>query len=242
MKRIAAIAGVLVVLAVVTAVAVGGAGATTQSDDAEQNASFGAEISSFMQASSAEAEGEVDDGMFEAGLNRTEDPAERRALIERRQQRLEQRQARLEERRARISTADGIDVRDRALATHVTVGATGLERSVNGTERAARAAGLDLAALNAIRSSARDLRGPEVAAIARNLSGPPSDGDRGPPTNASGQGDADAATNRSDARGGPGDVGAAGDDDPDGDQGAKSQESDSGPGDADAADDDRDAT
>lgn len=210
MKRIAVSAGLLVALAVVAAFAVGGAGATTQADDAEDNASFGAEISSFMQASSAEAEGEVDDGMFNAALNRTEDPDERRQLIERRQQRLEQRQERLEDRRSRISTEDGADVRDRALATHVTVGAANLERSVNGTERAAQASGLDLESLNAIRSNARELRGSEVAAIASNINGSPSDDRRGPPGERPGDDRGpDVATNRSNARGGPGDVGSS---------------------------------
>lgn len=233
MKRIAVGAGVLVALFVVAAFAVGGVGATTQADDAETNASFGAEISSFMQASSAEAEGEVGDGMFAAAMNRTDDPEERRALIERRQQRLEQRQAKLEERRARISTEDGVGVKDRALATHVAVGANGLEESVNGTERAAQAAGLDVEVLNAIRANARDLQGSEVAALAQNISGPPSDGERGPPdgSQGSGEGDADVATNRSDARGGPGDVGSS--EDP----GNGSQDSGNEPDDAGAADD-----
>jgi hypothetical protein len=212
MKRIAVSAGVLVALAVVAALAVGGAGAANQADDAENDTALGAEISSFMQASSAEAEGEVDDGMFNAALNRTEDPDERRQLIEQRQQRLEQRQQKLEDRRARISTEDGADVEDRALATRVNVGAANLERSVNGTERAAQAAGLDLEALNAIRSSARDLRGPEVAAIASTINGSPAADRHGPPVDLPGNDDGgpDVVSNRSDARGNPDDVGASG--------------------------------
>lgn len=215
MKRIAVSAGVLVALVAVAALAVGGVGATTQADTGnENNGSFGAEISSFMQASSAEAEGEVDDGMFNAAMNRTEDPEERRSLIEQRQERLQERRAELEERRSRISNEDGTDVRDRALAAHVAVGASNLERSVNGTERAARGSGMDTESLDEIRSSARDLRDSEVAGLAGGLGMARSAGDRGPPGDARGNGDArsdDQSSNGSNSSNLPVDVGSDGD-------------------------------
>ena len=211
MKRIAVSAGVLVALVAVAVMAAGGVGATTQADTGnEANGSFGAEISSFMQASSAEAEGEVDDGMFDAAMNRTEDPEERRELVERRQERLQERQARLEERRSQISADDGADIRDRALAVHVTVGASNLERSVNGTERAAEASGADTESLNEIRTRARDLRGSEVAELARGLGGR-SAAERGPPTDVPGRNDSQAgerSANRSNESGLPVEIGA----------------------------------
>ena len=177
MKRTAVGAGLLVVLVALAALAVGGGTAAAQPDNGtEEDAPLGAEISSFMQASSAEAEGEVDDGMFLAALGRTDDPDERRELIERRQQRLQERQARLQERRERISPGDGErHPRDYALATHVDVGADRLERSVEGTERAAEQAGVDTEVLNEIRRNASELRGPEVAELASRVAGPPGD-------------------------------------------------------------------
>lgn len=199
MKRTTAYVGALLLCVAVAAVAAGGVAATTLTDattpasttpastttptDGAAGASgtFGAEISTFMQSSTAAAEGQVEDGMFSAGLSRVDDPDERRALIERRQERLRQRQVELEERRERISEGDGPGLRDRALAAHVAVGAAQLERSANGTERAARAAGLDTEALEEIRSNAREMRGPAIAALARNLTGGPSAGERGPP-------------------------------------------------------------
>ena len=215
MKRIAVSAGVLVALVAVAALAAGGAGATTQADTGnENNGSFGAEISSFMQASSAEAEGEVDDGMFNAAMNRTEDPDERRALIEQRQERLQERQAKLEDRRSRISTEDGTDIRDRALAAHVAVGASNLERSVNGTERAAQASGVDTQSLDEIRSNARELRGSEVAELAKGLGVGRSAGDRGPPADSPGNGNGQSAgpsANRSNSSNLPVEVGSDGD-------------------------------
>lgn len=201
MKRTAVGAGLLVALLAVAVVGVGGVAAQDDGENATAtNASLGTEISSFMQASSAEAEGEVDDGMFDAALDRTDDPAERRTLVERRQQRLQERQARLEDRRASLSDGNATDapgVREHALATHVTVGATELEQSVNGTERAAQAAGLDTEALAEIRSSARELRGPEVAELARNLAGQAPGVSDGPLSDAPG-------VNRTEVRGPPG--------------------------------------
>lgn len=211
MKRIAVSAGVVVALLAVAVLAVGGAGATAQTDNAsETDGPFGAEISSFMQASSAEAEGEVDDGMFSAALARTNDTEERRALIERRQERLQQRQTRLEEHRSRMTAEDGPDVRDRALAAHVVVGAAQLERSVNGTQRAAEASGVNnTEALEEIRANARDLRGPEVAELARNISGARSSpANPGPPIEIPGGGQAGEGpmdANRTNSRA-PGDV------------------------------------
>lgn len=236
MKRIAASTGVVVALLAVAALTVGGAGATAQTDNASEADPFGAEISSFMQASSAQAEGEVDEGMFSAALARTEDPEERRALIERRQERLQQRQARLEERRSSITPDDGPDVKDRALAAHVAVGAAQLERSVNGTERAAEAAGVNTTALDEIRSNASELRGPEVAALARNISGASgTPANPGPPIRVPG-GDQPGAgppdVNRSNARA-PVDIGLGGDGNASGGNGADGdsggQPNDTGP-------------
>ena len=196
MKRTAVGIGVLVALAVLLAAGMGGvaAGAQPTNETAERgNASFGASVSSFMQASSAEAEGEVDDGMFEASLSRAETKEERRELIEQRQAQLEQRQQRLANRRAAISEADS-EVRNRAIAAHVTTGASGLDQSVNETASVAAEAGVATARLDALRNEARNLSGGEVAELARGLAGPMFDGERGPPGDT---GNADGASNTS---------------------------------------------
>ncbi|QLD86944.1 hypothetical protein HWV23_14810 [Natronomonas halophila] len=186
MRTNAVAAGLLVALAVLAVAAMGGAVADTHTTEtganaSSGNASVGAEVSSFMQASTAEAEGEVDDGMFDAALSRTEDPEERRQLIENRTQRLEERQQRLEERRADIRSTG--NVRDRALAVRVAVGATQLTESVNETEPVAASAGVNTTRLEQLRTNARDLSGGEVAELARSLAGPPGDrpGVGGPP-------------------------------------------------------------
>ncbi|WP_178918015.1 hypothetical protein [Natronomonas gomsonensis] len=195
MKRTAVGIGVLVALAVLLTAGMGGvaAGAQPTNETAERgNASFGASVSSFMQASSAEAEGEVDDGMFEASLNRAETKEERRELIEQRQAQLEQRQQRLANRRAAISEEDS-EVRNRAIAAHVTTGASGLEQSANETASVAAEAGVDTTRLDALRNEARNLSGGEVAELARGLAGPMFDGERGPPGD-TGNADGDSNT------------------------------------------------
>lgn len=182
MKRILSAAfGLVVALGVVTALAAGVA--TAQAADAEPNASLGADVSAFMQASEADAENGVDDGMFDAALNRTNDPEAKRALVERRQRRLAERDRSLRTRRERIGETPGI--RARAVATRVAVGAAGLERSANDTRAVAASVGADTDRLEAIRSSAREMRGPDVAALARGLAGPPGNA-RGPPEAAPG--------------------------------------------------------
>lgn len=160
---------------------------TAQTNDSGTNASFGAEVSSFMQASDAETQAEVDDETFENRLNRTTDPQERRALIEQRQDRLEERNQGLRAQRDTLNESKA-DVRNRALATRIVVGSAGLERSVNGTERAATAVGMDTERLNALRSSARELRGPDVAEMARGAAGPPGVAPAGPLGNGNGAG------------------------------------------------------
>lgn len=240
MKRTAVVAGLLAALLAVAVLAVGGASAATQTNDTgDRNASLGAEISSFMQASSAEAEGEVDDGMFDAALNRTDDPEKRRALVETRQKRLQQRQERLAQRRAEISDGDAPGVKAIALATHVEVGADSLERSANETDAVAREVGVNTTVLDEIRRNASQLRGPEVAALARNVAGNPpaghaQPGEGGPPgdgpmTNRSGSGN--PATNETGSGGPPDDASGndSGNDSVPADGGAEAGEDDTGP-------------
>ena len=202
MNRTAVGTALVVGVLAVVMLAVGGVLADDTTDESEEiNDSFGAEMSSFAQASATEAEGEVDDGVFAAAMNRTDDADERRALVEQRQERLEQRHERLANERSTLESVDAAEasIKDRATAARVEAGAVGLERSINGTERAAVEAGVDTDRLNELRMNARDLRGPEVAALAHSIARPA--GDRGPPGDVPGMGG-----NQSDDRGPPTDA------------------------------------
>ncbi|MFO7925707.1 MAG: hypothetical protein ACQET5_00290 [Halobacteriota archaeon] len=179
--------GTLVVFAGVTGVlvfgvATGPVGATTPAD----NASLGADISSFMQASDVETADNVEEGRFEVAMNRTEDSDERRALIRARQARLEERSERLRSQRETLGETP--DVRNRSVATGISIGAAGLERSVNETERRAQAADVPTERFSELRESARAVRGPDVAGLARGVGRPPNAGppDGTPPANRSG--------------------------------------------------------
>lgn len=211
----------LAVLGMAAFAAVAGtAGAADNAPENGDNASLGAEISSFMQASSAEAAGDVEDGRFEAAMNRTDNATEREALIEARQARLEARNDRLAEQRGAIGNSP--DVRNRSLATRIAVDARGIERAANSTEPLAAEVGADTERIAKIRSDARTIRGPGIAELARGIAGPPGetpsiDGDgpgapgpdpptdngtdsdareaqRGPPADAAGSDETGAAT------------------------------------------------
>lgn len=162
--------GVLVALLLLLAAATGGAAANVQeTEQTEANETFGAEVSSFMQASTAEAETEVEEGMFRAGMERAETDDERRKLIEKRQARLAARHTQLQEYREEFSS-DEPAAKNRAVAARVSVGADGLERSVESTQEHAAKVGLDNSQLHNLRDGANELRG-QVADLARQLGG-----------------------------------------------------------------------
>ena len=178
MRRIAVGIGVVALsFALVGSFAVGVGAA--ESNGGETNASFGAEISSFMQASDTETTAEIDDGTFDIAMNRSTDPEQRRALIENRTDRLEERNRELRAQRDEIG--EERSVRSHAVATRVAVGASGLERAANRTERAARETGTDLGRIGALRSSARELHGPDIVGLTPGVAGPPGENVRGPP-------------------------------------------------------------
>jgi hypothetical protein len=185
MKRIVIAVGLIAAVALLSAAAAGSVAGVQA--DAETNASFGAEVSSFMQASSAEAEGEVNDGIFVAALERTDDPEQRRALVENRAAELEERQERLQQRQERLDETD--PVARYAIAAEVAVGAAELERAANRTQLAAQAwiigdiaqaGGVNDTALAEIRANASEMRGRAVAEIAGSVGAPAGNGS-GPP-------------------------------------------------------------
>ena len=179
MKRTVIAVGLIAAVALLSAAAAASvAGAQGDAENISTNASFGAEVSSFMQASSAEAEGEVSDGIFVAALERTDDPEQRRALVENRTAELTERQERLQQRQERLNETDS--VAQYAIATEVAVGAAELEGAANRTQLAAQARGVDDTALAEIRANASEMRGLAVAEIAGSVGAPAGNGS-GPP-------------------------------------------------------------
>ena len=200
----------LAVVAPVAAAAAGGATGGVQSDatNATNDSSMGAEISAFMQSSASEADGAVEDGMFEAEYDeRTDD--DRATLVEHRTGDLQADLAELRERRQELreNRDEMSEVEYRARMSRLVSDIRSLERSVDRTEPLAEAAGVNTTALRSIRNNASELSGQEVAELARQLSVVPDDRpDRGP--------DGDRGNGESNGReGGPEDARGNGPDD-----------------------------
>jgi hypothetical protein len=191
----------------------------TTSSANETNDSFGGQISAFMQASAVDANTTVESGMFDAAVNTSQSPERevtaRAGRLERELQRLEDKAARLEAKRANGTLPD---VAYTAQASAIRERLVNLREQINGTEATARRVGVNVSSLDRLRTQAANMTGPEVSALARNITdaprGPPEGvpgnppGDAGPPGNESGpSGDAGPSGNMS---GPPGEAGPQG--------------------------------
>lgn len=168
MKTTPMMVALVVTLAAVSAGVSAGAVASQSTDSAP----LGASISSFMQASVAEAGGTVDSGLYAAKLEGSNE-SERARLIQERIETLNQRVAKLqEEREAFDPAADGnVTVSERAQAARLAVRATTLLSAINETEATARQAGIPVneTNLDLLRSEARNMTGQQVATVATGL-------------------------------------------------------------------------
>lgn len=198
----AALFAALVIFGAVLAVPFAGALAPTdaaataaQSDgtnetDAANRSTIGAQMSSFMQISSANATSAVESGMFEAEYETADN---RTAVVDRRADRIERQIERLRDRKQRLAEREGemSDVAYTAQMSRIVGEIEALEREINATEPKARAAGVDTARFDRLRGNVSDLRGPKVDEFADAIPG------RGPPADAGqpdtpGQGDGGA--------------------------------------------------
>jgi hypothetical protein len=144
------------------------------------NASFGASVSGFMQASAADAEGDVEDGMFTARFNNAS-AENRKDLVRGRANNLEKRLEQLREQRSELlDRTDGdLTLAERAKAARLTARINALEASIDTTSVAAERAGVDSARLQQLRSQASELNGSEVSEMAHGLAGVGRDDTRG---------------------------------------------------------------
>lgn len=210
--------------------------AVQTNDTANESAELGASVSGFMQTSAANAEGEVENGVFRAEFANASNETQR-AMVTQRTATLEQRLERLRaQRNALLNESDNLTVEERAKAARLAAEIDGLKQAINTTDDAAVEAGVNTTRLDRLRTEANELDGPEVAELARGLAG---QGDRGPPENRGPPADRDR--NRTDD--GSDDVADANetDDDDDGppsDDAADDGSDDEGEGDTDDTDDD----
>lgn len=157
--------------------------ATAANDtNTSDGATFGAQVSSFMQTTDADAETEVEDGMFSARFERS-NASERARLVRQRAAEISDRVAELREERASILGGENVTVRERAEAARLAAQSRNLADSVNQTADVAIEANVELnrTALEELRTEARNLTGPEVAELARGLVDRDDAPRRGPP-------------------------------------------------------------
>ncbi|MFB6311827.1 MAG: hypothetical protein ABEH64_11690 [Salinirussus sp.] len=152
--------------------------AQTAGDSDEEG--FGAQISAFMQSSAADADASVEQGMWNASLDRSASPAE---SVERRADRLQSALHRLENRTSALTkahangTLTGVEYTARASAIRAQI--RNLRAAIEETDSTAKRHGVNETALAELREAAGSLDGPAVSRIARNISdagpGPPGD-------------------------------------------------------------------
>lgn len=145
----------------------------------EANGSFGGQISAFMQTSAVDANSTVESGMFTAAVDDSESPERELTAqadrLTRELEQLERKATRLQEYRDNGTMPD---VAYTAQASAVRERIANLRGQIDGTETTAERVGVDLSALDRIRTRAANLTGPEVSALARTITDAP----RGPPT------------------------------------------------------------
>lgn len=168
---------------------------TTDADNesvGETNGSFGQQISAFMQASAADANASVETGMWSARVNGTlasngtvpeSEVTDRAAKLGRERQRLERKVSRLQERRDTIP-----EIAYSAQASALRERIVNLREQINETEQTATRAGINTSGLDELGTQTANMTGPEVSAVARNITdaprSPPVGIPRGPPASA----------------------------------------------------------
>lgn len=162
----------MVVLVVVLAVVTAGISAGAVASESTEQVPLGASVSSFMQASAADASASVDRGMHVAELNDS-NASERARLIHQRIETLDGRLETLQSDRAAFTPkADGtVTVAERARAAQLAVRANSLVDAINETAASAARAGIPVnqTKLDRLRTEARNMTGQEVAAVATGL-------------------------------------------------------------------------
>jgi hypothetical protein len=183
----AALVLVVVALFVTPAAALslpGQSAAPAQENAANESVQPGAQMSAVVGVGQAEVDGAVDGRSFGQSIAAAQSNESKAAVVTERVERLETRLTALQDRRADLQQAvengsmnrNAYEARTTTLAAQVQQ----VERQLNHSQRttmalpeqARTAAGLNVTAIQTLRSQASELRGGEVAAIARGMAGP----------------------------------------------------------------------
>lgn len=139
------------------------------------NGSLGADITSFMQSRAAETGEAIETGMWTAEYDATENRSVRARLVERRTAELREDLGVLRQRKAALvaerEAGNVSETTYKAKVSRLFGEIRALESALNATEPRAREVGVGVESLETIRSGTENLTGPEIAAVARNLTG-----------------------------------------------------------------------
>lgn len=152
----------------------------TETESAEESDddsdALGTQLTAFLQSSSAAANDSVENGMWRANFERASEGqrgdivTKRAGTLDRRLDRLQAQNESLQERYESGAISEQAYVAQQSqLAARI----DGLKTAVADTDTAAQRTGVDDAGLEQLVQSASELKGPEVAAIARGLAGGP---------------------------------------------------------------------
>ena len=152
-----------------------GSRATAVQNATANNSSLGADISSFMQSSVAEVDGVVETGMWTAAYNATDNRSVKVALVERQTEDLREQLAELRQRKAELvaerNASNVSDAAYKAKLGHLVGRVHALRTAINATASRAREVNANVAAVAELQTGADNLTGPEIAAVARNVTG-----------------------------------------------------------------------
>lgn len=162
-------------------------------NDSENETAPGARLAGVVNVQEAEVEGEVEQRSFGLQVAATASNASKAAVVARQAQSLDERLAELRERKQSLEAAreNGTISAPRYRAEMAALAAriSTLERLSNATAEVARGVPADVlvdhdvnvTAVEQLRTAAGDLSGPEVTAIARNVTGATGNATDGPP-------------------------------------------------------------
>jgi len=196
-----------------------GTAARNTTTDNGTTAEMGAQLTAFTQSSSAAANDSVENGMWKASFERSNESEQARLVRNRTgslADRLDRLQAQNESLQASYENGSVPEPAYIARQSRLNARIDALQTAINDTDDAATTAGVNDSRLDRLRQNASELRGPAVAGIARGLGGgppanrgPPEDagGERGPPDDRGGEsgppGDRGGESGPPDNRGGP---------------------------------------
>lgn len=139
----------------------------------QSNGTLGSKVSSFMQTSASQTQGAVDTEMWVASFNNSTNQSEQKNLVHQQTSEIEQKLEQLiaekkqlvEKKKAgNISQAEFQAKMSQVVGKYIS-----LTEAINKTEPLAESAGVENSSLDYLRQDARNLTGPEVAAVAQSL-------------------------------------------------------------------------